>query len=45
MWKLYANKANLRPQFIENLPRGAYSNFESFLSSVYTFGMVIYFTL
>ena len=38
--KLYANKVNLQPQFIENLLLVTYIvNFESFLPSVYKFGI------
>ena len=38
--KLCANKVNFQPQFIVPTFRGVYSNFESFLPSVYKFGMV-----
>ena len=38
MLKLFVNKVNFQPQFIVNLL--LVSNFESFLPSVYTFGML-----
>ena len=38
--KLYAKKVNLQPAYWKPTVSGEYSNFESFLPSVYEFGMV-----
>ena len=42
MLKLFANKVSLQPQFIVNLLLAVYIDisFESFLPSIYKFGMV-----